>query len=185
MATPQELDDLTPRTRRLEFDNGLSDLHTGLVFLLLGLLSAFFLSSAGITFYARALILHREPTILAALTLLPLFVLLTFGARRVIDWIRREWIWKGRGQVMPLRVQTDWRVSLGATVVWLILAIGGMIALPRSASNVDSLLRPMVAATGVATGILYFALGRSLRITRYPWVGAIGALLSGGLAYCP
>ncbi len=185
MATPTDLDDLTRRTRRAEFEDGLNDLHTGLVFLLLGLLSAFFLSTAGLTLYVRALVLHRELTLLAVLSLLPLFVLLTFGARRAIVAIRRRWIWKGRGQVVPLRVQVDWRVSLGVTAVWLLLAIGGMIALPRSGAEVDRLLRPMVAATGIATGILYFALGRSLRLDRYLWVGAIGALLSSWLAFVP
>jgi uncharacterized membrane protein len=180
-----KLDELTRRTRRVEFEDGLNDLQNGLVFLLLGLLCAFFFSTAGITFYVRALVFYRDLTILALLALLALFVLITFGARRLIQSIRRKWIWKGRGRLVPLRVQVDWRVSLAATLVWLVLVVAGMVLLPRQSMDLDAGLRPMVAASGIVTGIVYFALGRSLQIGRYQWVGVLGGVLSAGLAFLP
>jgi len=156
-----------------------------LVFALLGALNAFFLSTAGLTLYIRALLLNRDLAIVGTIGILALFVLIVFGARRVIDRIQRLWISEDGGQSVPLRTQIDWRVSLGVTALWLILALGGMIALPRSASSVDNLLRPMVAATGVATGVLYIALGRSLQIGRFVRVGAIRAALSAALVLLP
>jgi uncharacterized membrane protein len=179
------LDELTRRTRRLEFEDGLNDMQNGLVFLLLGLMCGVFFSSAGMAFYVRALVLYREITIVALVALLPLFVLLTFGVRSLIHHARTRFIWKNRGQIVPLRWPVDRRVTLVAGIVWIILAIAGWAGLSGGAMDLDAGMRVMVAAGGVATGLIYFTMGRSMRIGRYRWVGALGAMLSAALAFLP
>ncbi len=101
MTAGFDLDELTRQTRRQEFVDGLNDLQTGLIFLLMGALGAFLFSTAGMTLYIQALIWNRELTILGLLALLALLVLLAFGSRRVVEYLRGQVLWKGQGQAAP------------------------------------------------------------------------------------
>ena len=102
-----DLDSLTRNTRRLEFEDGLNDFQNGLFLLILGLLSAVFMSITGITWYMRAMMFNSEITTIALLALIPLFYLLTFGVRRLIRRYRKNVLWHDLGEVEPLKVQVD------------------------------------------------------------------------------
>ena len=49
----------------------------------------------------------------------------------------------------------------------------------------DFALRTLVAAAGVASGIVLFALGRELELNRYRWVGIIGGASSALILLVP
>ncbi len=55
----------------------------------------------------------------------------------------------------------------------------------QGGSDDEAILRLLIAAAGVATGITYLGMGRSLRLNRYLLVGSIGGLLSGVLFFIP
>jgi hypothetical protein len=185
MQNEIDYENLTRQTRRLEFEDGLTDIQNALVFLLLSLLGTVFFSTWGITLYMRAMLFNSELTTIALLAMIPLLILLMFGGRRIIHRIRRDVLWRGRGEVVPLKWQVDWRISLLAAAVWLVLTVIGLVAVSRGSTELDAELRIMIGAAGVATGVVYFALGRSMGIRRYLWVGAIGGILSLMLIFIP
>ena len=185
MTDHPDLDELTRKTRRLEFEDGLNDLQNALVFLMLGLASALFMSPAGIRFYMRTMLENEDLTIIGLVGVFALFVLLTFGCRRLIMRYRREVLWQDLGQIEPLRWQVDRRVTLLAGAVWLIVFMAGMIFFTRDPMDLDAGMRVVIGSAGVATGLVYFALGQVLRMGRYRWLGIAAGLASGGLMALP
>lgn len=180
-----DLDSLTRTTRRLEFEDGLNDFQNGLTFLILGLLASLFMSTTGITLYMRAILSNPEITTIALLALIPLLFLLTFGIRRLISLYRRKVLWSHLGEIEPFKWQVDRRISVLATVVWLIVIVVGLFILSGDAMKLDATMRLIAGAGGIATGVVYFAMGQSLALTRYRWVGIIGGLLSAVLIVSP
>jgi hypothetical protein len=180
-----DLDSLTRNTRRLEFEDGLNDFQNGLVFLILGFLSSFFMSTTGLTLYMRAILFNPEITTIALLALIPLLFLLTFGIRRLISLYRRKVLWSHLGEIEPFKWQVDRRISVLAAVVWLIVIVVGLLILSGDAMNLDAHMRVIAGAGGITTGVVYFAMGQSLALPRYRWVGIIGGLLSAALMISP
>lgn len=180
-----DLDSLTRNTRRLEFDDGLNDLQNALVFLLLGLLGGFFMSTTGITLYMRGMIFNQEITTIALLTLFLLLILITFGARRWITRYRKQVLWRHLGEMEPFRWQVDRKVNVLASAIWLVVAYLGLFTFTRDPMDLDAAMRVLIAAGGIATGVVYIMMGKTLAITRYLWVGLIGSLLSAPLMFAP
>jgi DNA-binding transcriptional ArsR family regulator len=172
------LDNLTRTTRRREFDDGLMDFVYASTFLIISLLGWLCFSPKGIRWLATALIFNREITIIGLISLVPLLVLLIFGARRVVDRIRRSIIWVDRGFVKALRWQVSWPINLIAVVVSIIMIITAVGLMRRGSIGQDAVLIALVSSIGVATGIVYFGMGIELKLLRYKWVGITGAVLS-------
>jgi hypothetical protein len=173
-----DLDSLTRNTRRLEFEDGLNDFQNGIIFLLLGVLNSLFMSRIGIELFIRAILLNEEITIIALLALIPLFYLLTFGIRRLIRRYRREVLWRHLGEIEPFKWQVDTRFTLAAIGVWLIVIIVGFILFSGDPGDLDAGMRVIAAAGGAATAVIYFAMGRMLKLERFRWVGLVGMVLS-------
>ncbi|MBE9478491.1 MAG: hypothetical protein IMY80_00885, partial [Chloroflexi bacterium] len=185
MEKKLDFEGLTRQTRRLDFEDGLTDLQVSALFLVMCLGAAFFFSTAGLTWFTKALILQREITLVALAGIFGSFILGAFGSRRLIARVRREYIWKDRGEIVPLPVQVDRWVSVLSVAVFLILMIFGLWVLLQGGSDDEPILRLIIAASGVATGITYLGMGRSLRLNRYLPVGIVGGLLSGVLFFIP
>ena len=180
-----DFEEITLRTRRMDFEDGLTDLQVSALFLVMSLGAAFFFSTAGLTWFTKALILQREITIVALVGIFGCIILGAFGSRRLIARVRRGYIWKDRGEIVPLPVGVDRWVSVLGAAVFLTLTIFGLRILLRGGSDDEATLRLLVAASGVATGITYLGMGRSLRLNRYLPVGFVGGLLSGVLFFVP
>lgn len=173
-----KIDNLTKRTRRREFEDGLMDYVLALTFLTLGVLGGFFLSASGLRWYSTQLLRNREVTIIGEIGSFALFILVLFGARRLIAHIRRKTLWKNRGFVKSLRWQVSPQVNAlagGALIAMLIVAF---VLMRNGLVSDDFVLRTLVAATGVATGIVLFGVGRELELGRYRWVGVVGGTTS-------
>ena len=85
-----DFEELTRQTRRLDFEDGLTDLQVSALFLAMSVAAAFFFSTAGLTWFARALILQREITLVALAGIFGCFIVVAFGSRRMIARVRRE-----------------------------------------------------------------------------------------------
>jgi hypothetical protein len=180
MVKPSYLDELTRRARRVEFSDGLTDLQTALTFFLLGFVNAAFLSQTGMEWYVRAILANRELTLLGLLGLFAVFLLILFGSRRVVRWVRSEKLNSGGGRVTPLAWQLDRWVAFLALGAFLLIFIPGMVLFPRKPLDMHSGLRITIAGGSAATAVIYFAMGRILTVKRYMWValaGFAGALL--------
>jgi hypothetical protein len=178
MVEPSYLDELTRKARRIEFDDGLTDLQTAIVFLLLGFVNAFFLSGTGMELYVRALLADRELALVGMLGLLGAIVLLLFGSRRVVRWIRVKKLWAGGGRATPRAWQLDRWVAFIALGAFFLIFVPGMLLLPREPLDMHSGLRVTIAAGSAATAVIYFAIGRVLRVGRYTWVALAGVAVT-------
>ncbi len=180
-----DLDKLTRSTRRLEFEDGLNDFQNALIFVILGGLASLFMSSAGIRLYVRGMLYNQEITVIMLVAMIAFLVLLMFGMRRWIQKYRREVLWREMGEMEPFRWQVDSKVNAIATLVWLVVVIGGFILLTRNPMDLDAGMRIIAGAGGIATGVVYLGMGFSLSLRRYRWVGIVGGVLSAALIVTP
>jgi hypothetical protein len=185
MSGVVNLDELTRTTRRREFEDGLADLVNAGVFLVIGLLGWLFFSPAVVRWYIAALIQYREITMIGLFALVPLLVLLVFGARRIMDRIRRATIWKDSGFVKSLRWQVSWRVNLLASAVSIIMIVVANWLMDKGLLDQEQVLRALVFSVGVATGIVFFGMGMDLKLRRYLWVGIAGGAISATIMILP
>jgi hypothetical protein len=178
MDTPLDLDKLTRQTQQREYLDGLRDLHLGFIILILSLLNWFILSPAGATLLVKSTLFDKNLTAIGLIGVLALFVLITFGSEKLIERIRRASLWRESGFVKPLRFGFNKWLILGSTVALLAIIIGSVwfMALGRLAQEVA--LRSIPASASLATGILLFGMGYSLKIRRYLAVAVAGTLLA-------
>jgi len=172
-----DIDNLTKATRRREFDDGLVDFIYAVVFLILSIFCWFFFSSIGMKWYITALVNNREITLVGMLLLFSLFVLLTFGSRRVIDRIRQSSIWKDRGFVKSLRWQVRWPIQLAASIVFISIILSAFWLMLKGLITADTVLRALVSSVGIASGIVFLGGGIDLGLQRYIYVGICGILM--------
>lgn len=180
MVEPSYLDELTRKARRIEFDDGLTDLQTAIVFLLLGAVNVLFLSKLGMEWFVRAILANRELTLIAMLGLFAFLIAVLAGSRRVVSWIRSEKLRSGGGRVTPRAWQLDRWVALLALGAFFLIFVPGMFVFARQPMDMHVGLRVTLAAASAATAVIYFATGRMLRLARYTWValaGIFGTLL--------
>ena len=180
-----KIDNLTRVTRRREFEDGLMDFVFAGAILSLGLLAGFFTSPAGLKWYFTNLLQNREITIIAEIALLPLFILAVFGAKRMIAHIRRKTLWKNRGFVTPLRWQVSWQINALASGVLIAMLVIAFWLMRNGLVSNDFVLRTLVSSAGVATGFVFFGMGKELELQRYRWVGVLGGILSALIILIP
>ncbi len=178
MNNIDEIDNLTRQTRKREFDDGLVDVLYGLVFLILGLGGWFLFSAVGLRWIAVALVQRREITIIALLALLPAFWLAIYGSRRLVEWIRRSYLWTETGYVEPLKWQVRTSVTLGAGFASIALIIVGVWLMATGSLSEEALLRTLVASASLGTAIVYLGMGIDLRLRRHVGIGITGLILS-------
>jgi hypothetical protein len=181
MKTIKDLDELTRRTRRREFEDGLDDLQVGLIMLGVGILGWYIFSGRGPRLLIQAWAAAREITALAMIGMIGLLVFLAFGSRRLINAVRTTTFWGERGFVRGLPWQVSRPVSLISVAIGLIMIVGSFWLYERGLLSEGTLLRTMVGSTGVSTGIVYLGMGLDLHLRRHVIVGIIGALCSAAI----
>jgi hypothetical protein len=185
MENVTDFDRLTKATRRREFDDGLMDYVFGGTFLLIGILGWFFFSSFGLRWFIGNLLKSREITIIAMVAIFALFILLIMGARRVIENIRRQTLWKNMGFVKSLRWQVGWQTNAAAVIVFVAMIVVSDWLMSQGYVNQEFVLRTLVSSSGIATGVVFFGVGKELDLQRYKWIGAVGGILSTMIIFVP
>jgi MFS family permease len=185
MENVSDFDQLTKATRRREFDDGLMDYVFGGTFLLIGIIGWFFFSSFGLRWFVGSLLQNREITIIALIAIFALFILLIMGARRVIENIRRQTLWKNQGFVKSLRWQVSWQTNAAAVIVFVAMIVVAVWLMSQGYVNQEFVLRTLVSSSGIATGIVFFGMGKELDLQRYRWIGAVGGILSTVMIFVP
>jgi len=180
-----KMDNLTRATRRLDFEDGLMDFVFGFTFLFIGLITGFFTSPAGLRWYLTGLLQNREITLIAGVALFGLFILIIFGARRLIAQIRRNTLWKNRGFVEPLRWQVSWKINAVAAGVLVFMVVIAFLLMLRGSTSQEVVLRTLVSSAGVATGFVFYGMGKELELQRFQWVGAAGGVFSALILFIP
>ena len=173
-----EIDQLTQATRKREFDDGLIDFVFGGTYLIICLACWVFFSPTGLSWIARALLQNREVTIIGLIALISLFILMIFGARKIVERIRMATIWRDRGFVKSLKWQVSWQTNLAAVGAAITMIIMASWMMQRGMIDPEAVLRVLVSSAGAATGIVFFGIGSELKLQRYKWVGIAGGGLS-------
>jgi hypothetical protein len=179
------LDNLTRITRRREFEDGLFDFVLAVTFLMIGIAGWIFFSPWAIQWYVKFLILNREVTIIALLTLSAFFILLIFLARRFVEYIRRTYLWRESGYVKSLRWQVKTSINLIAGTVTILMIVFAFWLMLRGLISSEDVLRVLVSSVGVSTGIVFLGVGFDLQLRRYISVGLIGMMTSISLLFIP
>jgi hypothetical protein len=180
-----EMDNLTKVTRRRYFDDGLVDFVFGVTILIIGLFVGYFFSPIGMTWFFTNLYLNREITIIALVSLVPLFFLFVMGLRRLIDWIRRNTLWKNQGFIRPLRWQVSWKINMLASFVFIAMIIIAVWLMVKDFISKEDVLRTLVSSAGLATGIVFYGMGKEISLKRYKWNGITGGLISALIILIP
>ena len=153
-----DLDGLTIKTQRLEYEDGLRDFQFGAIFLVLGLANWFIFTPTGLEFIINTTIRYRDLLIVGLLGLFGLIILLVFGSEKVMERIRRATVWKASGFVKPLR----WGVMPKAviilsTVVLLGIIIGSVWLMTKGTLSQEDALRSIPASTGIASAVVFIS----------------------------
>lgn len=176
-----DLDNLSRVARKREFEDGLMDFALAIVFLAGGLIFSFILSPGGIRWYQSAIGNYRVLILLGEALFLVVLYLAVRGARGVIERIRITTIWRDRGIVKPLRRYVSWPTMIFAVVATLAMIVGAAFLMAMGRIDIETVLRTLVASSGLATGIMYFGMGITLRLRRFLVVGVTGGALSASI----
>jgi len=178
-----DLDRLTIKTQRLEYEDGLRDFQIGAIFLILFLANWFIFTPAGLELLIRTSIRfkdYKDLWLVGLVGLIALIYLLAFGSERVMERIRRATFWKESGFVKPLRWGVISKsVIILATVLLLGIIIGSVWLMAKGTISQEVALRSIPASVGLATAVIFIGMGINLRLRRYVIVGVSGAILSG------
>ncbi len=180
-----DVDKLARKARRRGFEDGLFDLLIGGIFLVIGIVLGLMYSDSGVRWYAIALTTNRAITIIGFLLLYLILILGMYGGRKLIDRIRREVIWKDSGFVEPLYIQVSWSINLLAAAAMLGIIISSIWFMSKGLVSSDIATRAIVSGSGIATGVVFFGTGLSLRLPRYLVVGVAGGMLSAAILFSP
>jgi hypothetical protein len=178
-----DLDELTKKTKRLEYEDGLRDFQIGAIFLVMGLANWFIFIPEGMELLMRTAIRFKDYKglwIVVLVGIIALTYLLAIGSEKVMERIRRATFWRESGFVKPLRrgvVKNS--VMVLATIVLLGIIIGSVWLMARGSLSQEVALRSIPASIGFATVAIFISIGVNLRLRRYVIVGVSGAILSG------
>lgn len=174
-----DIDELTRKTKRLEYMDGLRDFQLGAIFLILGLANGFFFTPAGLDLFARMVLRFRDLLLVVMGGFVGLTILLAVGSERAMERIRRATFWRESGFVRPLRrgiVKKS--VLVLATIVLLGIIIGSVWLMSKGILSQEDALRSIPASVGLATAVIFISIGINLRLRRYVLVGITGTILS-------
>lgn len=173
MDTPQDINYLIKQTRQYEFEDGLRDLQIAVWFASLGVTSWLILDLVYLPYIANLMRVFGKSALWLSLFLLFFPTVLGLILLRIIDYIRRRWLWHNSGIVKPLSQMVPRWVSIIATLLSVL-----SIVLVFTSQRADPLLKlqMIVVAPGWSTGIMLAGLGYSIGLSRYVWLGLIGGL---------
>ena len=177
MDTPMDLDQLTHQAKRREFTDGLRDLHLGLTILILSLLVWFILTPTGMTWLVKVVLYDKTLTVIGLIGFFGLFLLIIFGAERLMEHIRRASLWKDSGFVKPLRWGFNRWITIAVAAVVLAIVIGSVWLMAMGHLSQEVALRSIPASACFGMGVQFFGMGYSLKIRRHLAVGVAGSLL--------
>jgi hypothetical protein len=185
MDTEATLDQLTLKTRRLEYQDGLFDFLLAAVFLVLGGLQYLFFSEEFLSWFIRMRLANPELLLIGSIGAAALLIFLLYGSRRGINALRKRLKLSYKGDVRPLPRQVSWLVHVGATVLMVAGVIAAAILFIRGAIPEHSMVRSIPVLAGIATAIIMIAAGVSLGFRRYVLGGITGGLFSALLFWLP
>jgi hypothetical protein len=185
MEPEVNIDQLTLKTRRLEYQDGLFDFLLATVFLVLGGLQYLLFSEVFLRWFIGMRLANPELLLIGSIGAAALLILIFYGSRQGINALRRRLKLSYQGNVRPLPRQVSWLVQIGVVVLIIAGVIVAAVQFIRGSIPEDAVVRSIPALSGLATAIVFTAMGISLDFKRYALAGIAGGLLSTLLFWLP
>jgi hypothetical protein len=185
MEPEVNIDQLTLKTRRLEYQDGLFDFLLATVFLVLGGIQDLLFSEVFLRWFIGMRLANPELLLIGSIGAAALLIILFYGSRRGMNALRRRLNLSFKGDVRPLPRQVSWPVQVGAGVLIVVGVIVAANQLVRGSIQEQALVRSIPALTGLATAIVFTAMGISLGFKRYALAGIAGGIFSTLLFWLP
>lgn len=173
-----DIEKLIRETRQYEYSDGLRDLQLAVMFAFGSIAIWIGFEPVWITFVGK--MMHQFGRWAAWINMLPMVVALlaVWGMLRVMDTLRRRWLWRESGMVKSTRWVVPQRVNVLSAVILIcgIVLSLGMRYLGRADDSF--VLRMLWAATGWSFGYTLAGVGSYIGLSRYVWLGIVGGLAS-------
>jgi hypothetical protein len=170
-------------TKQYEFADGLRDIQLGFALILMG--GVWF----GLMYQPSWLMFMiqlgrdygRWATVVAFLLLFFLPAVATSGMQRVMESVRRRWLWRESGMVKASPILVPTYVSVLATVVFISTLVLGLRFQSFLKTDDFYLMSLIMVGVGWSFGVSLIGLGINLKVWRYVVMGVVGGVVSTAL----
>ncbi len=170
------------KTKQYEFADGLRDLQFGLTFSLAGITLSWMFTPTWFSFLFKLKENYGAWALWTAFLLL--FYLPAFtaaGMLRVMEYVRRRWLWRESGMVKSIRNMVPRRILVLLVVASILLIFFGIYLHELPQTYELFLLSWLLAVNSWLFGLTLVWFGKHIEVTRYIWIGIICGLASTAL----
>jgi len=173
------------KTKQYEFADGLRDIQLGIALILMG--AVWF----GLMYQPSWLMFMiqlgrdygRWATIVAFLLLFSLPVVATAGMQRIMESVRRRWLWRETGMVKSSRILVPSHINILAVFIFIVALILGLRFQSFLKTGDFYLMSLIMVVVGWSFGVSLIGLGINLKVWRYVIMGVIGGVASTALIF--
>jgi hypothetical protein len=182
MVQPLDAEKIILKTKQYEFSDGLRDIQIGLTLILIGLFWGWLSYQPA---WLRFIIglgedYGRWATITASSLLMLFPILAAFGLNKIMEILRRRWLWRESGIVKSSSILVPARVNIISIIIFLALVGLGILLQPYLKTGDLYMWSVILFAIGWSFGFILIGVGRSLQLQRYIIMGAVGSIASTG-----
>lgn len=168
------------KTKQYEFADGLREIQLGIMLILMGVVWNWIIfepSWLGLIIQLGDDYGKWATTVFFILTFL-IPVIAAYGIQRIMEYVRRRWLWRESGMVKSSQTLVPRRFSVVATIVFIGTLILGFTLQPTLKKGEWFAWSLILVAIGWSFGVVLIGLGRNIEISRYVYMGFIGGLAS-------
>jgi hypothetical protein len=168
------------KTKQYEFADGLRDIQIGITMIMMGVVWLWLMNQPAwmrLMFQARQ-DYGRWAPMAVFLLVYCIPVVAALGLQRIMETVRRRWLWRESGMVKASRIIVPTHINvIGVVILIGVLALGLKFQsfLKTGDFYVMSLL---MVACGWSFGFTLVGVGANIKVKRYVVVGVIGGLAS-------
>lgn len=168
------------KTKQYEFSDGLRDIQLGIMFILMATVWFWLMYEPNVLKFT--LQLGRDYGKWASnVTFLFVFfipVVVAVGVQRIMENVRRRWLWRESGMVKSSQIVVPPYISVLAGVIFIAIILLGLKFQTALKVGDFYIMSIVMMASGWCTGVITVGLGLNVKVTRYIIIGVIGGLAS-------
>lgn len=171
------------KTKQYEFADGLRDIQLGFALILMGVVWFGLMYQPSLLMFMIQLgrDYGRWATVVAFLLLFFLPAVATSGMQRVIESVRRRWLWRESGMVRSSPILVPSYITALAAVIFIGVLVAGLKFQSLLKTDDFYLMSLIMVAIGWSFGVTLVGLGINLKVWRYVIMGVVGGIASTAL----
>ncbi|MGD8456785.1 MAG: hypothetical protein PVF83_10395 [Anaerolineales bacterium] len=168
------------KTKQYEFSDGLRDIQLGIMFILMAVVWFWLMYEPALLRFTIQL--GRDYGKWASsVTFLFIFfipVVAAVGVQRIMETIRRRWLWRESGMVKSSQIVVPPHISILAGVLFIAIIVLGLKFQSALKTGDFYIMSLVMMASGWCSGVITVGLGMNIKVTRYTIIGVLGGLAS-------